>query len=303
MTVTVVLTTCNRARFLQRAVQSVLAQTWTDFELIIVDNASRDETPRIVKGFADPRIRYVRHAVNLGGPAARNTGIKQARGRYVAFLDDDDQWLPSKLEAQVRKMEDAPPEVGLIYTGTEVIDEQTGALYRRYVPVFRGDVYQRLLMGTILGSVSSVLVRRACFDRVGFFDEELKSCQDWDMWLRLAEHVQFDYVPEVLTRISWHGKQISTDLRSLIPGRTRMVRKHRQRFQRYPEIYVIHLKRLGKLHCLNGTWAEAVGWFGMAIRVRPVEVIKIFGWAVWELPRLKLCSQEKTFRKMRPDED
>ncbi|VAX38260.1 hypothetical protein MNBD_UNCLBAC01-2037 [hydrothermal vent metagenome] len=296
-TISVIISTYNRAPLLKRAISSVLVQTFQNFELIIVNNASVDNTEEVVQFFDDSRIRYVCHDKNKGGPAARNTGIKLAVGKYFAFLDDDDKWLPKKLSKQVKKMDASSEKVGLVYVGTEIVDNKTQKTLRSYEPQFKGNVYKYLLVRTILGSVSSVLIRKECFGKVGLFDEELSSCQDWDMWLRISQEYEFDFVPEFLVKIYMHDVQISNNLAALIPGRTRMVQKHKDKFLQYPEIYVIHLKRLGKLHCLNGTWKEAASWFKKAVSVRFIEVFKILAWCILELPRIKFFSKEKNFKK------
>ena len=114
--VSVVIPTHNRAGFLQAAIQSVLNQTFQDFEIIVVDDASEDQTTEIVRSFSDPRIRYMRHESNKGQGASRNDGIRQASGEYIALLDDDDEWLPEKLAKQVALLDSSPSQVGMIYT-------------------------------------------------------------------------------------------------------------------------------------------------------------------------------------------
>jgi len=293
----VVISTYNRAQRLRRAVNSVLTQTLDDFELIIVDNASMDQTPEVARGFNDPRVRYIRHERNKGGSAARNTGIKSARGRFIALLDDDDEWFPQKLEKQIRKIQQVPAQIGLIYVGSEIFDEDKQKIVGVNHPKFRGQVYERLLLSTIIGSVSSALIRKECFDQVGLFDEELTSCQDWDMWLRIARRYEFDFLPDILTRINVHGQQISSSYQAMIPGRTRMVEKHLEEFKNHPEVLVVHLKRLGKLHCINGTWKEAWPWFKKAVEVNACEAVKITAWCLLELPYVKYFSAARHFKK------
>jgi glycosyltransferase involved in cell wall biosynthesis len=295
--VSVVIPTHNRAHLLGRAVNSVLRQTFTDFELIIVDDASADDTASVIRGFRDRRIRYTRHGSNLGAPVARNTGISKAQGDYIGLLDDDDEWYPGKLEKQVLKFSEVSERVGLIYTGHE-LRENNGRLLRTCRPEARGDVHLRLLLGTTLASPTP-LIRKTCFQKVGFFDESLKSCQDWDMWKRISDHYEFDYVPEILAIVYRHEEHISSDFSAMIPGRTRMVEKHLAEFREHPEILVIHLKRLGKMHCINGTWKEAIHWFREALKVNPLELFKIAAWCVLELPRVKLLSREAKFRRFR----
>jgi glycosyltransferase involved in cell wall biosynthesis len=279
--------------------ESVLSQTFQDFELIVVDDRSTDRTREVVQSFHDPRIRYICHEANKGGPAARNTGIKLAKGRYIALLDDDDEWLPLKLEKQVRKMRESTARIGVIYVGSEIYDEREKRVVEIHEPRYRGNVYQPLLLGTTLsGSMSSVLIKRECFAEAGLFDEGLSSCQDWDMWLRISARFEFDFIPEILARINMHEKQISTDYTALIPGRVRMVEKHWEEFERYPDVFVVHLKRIGKLYCLNGRWPEAVVWFKKAVAVRRREIIKIIAWCVLELPWVMHSSEVKRFKKL-----
>lgn len=294
--ISVVIPTHNRANLVGRAIKSVLSQTFEDFELIVVDDASSDDTEEVVKQFQDSRIKYVRHQKNMGAPATRNTGIRIAKGTYIGLLDDDDVWLPTKLEKQTTKFRDVSSKVGLIYCGLEVKRDDGNGIEAVYYPEYRGDVRIRLLKGTTIGSPTP-LIKAECFQKVGVFDESLKSCQDWDMWKRISEHYEFDFVPEVLARMYLHGNQISSDFSSMIPGRTRMVEKHLDEFRRHPDILVIHLKRLGKLHCINGTWKEAICWFREAVKVNIFEIFKILAWCLIELPKVKFLSRAKNFKR------
>jgi len=294
--VSVVIPTYNRKLMLKRALDSVLNQTLKDIEIIVVDNASVDGTEAFIKNIQDPRIRYIKHETNRGGPAARNTGIKNAKAPFIALLDDDDECFPTKLEKQLEVFKQASVNTGLVYTSAEIYDESKQKRICVNPTGFRGQVYTRVLLGTIFGS-ATILIKRECFDKVGVFDENLSSCQDWDMWLRIARYFEFDYVDEVLARVNMHGEQISTDYAKLIPGRTGMVKKHADEFKKYPDIYVTHLKRIGKLHCLNGTWPQGLGWFRDAIAVNPLEIVKITAWILFEWPRISLFSQSKNFKK------
>src|SRR5678815_5471292 len=115
--VSVVIPTRNRAEFLRAAIQSVLNQTFQGFEIIVVDDASEDKTPEIVRTFTDTRMTYVRHDTNKGQGVTRNDGISRASGEFIALLDDDDEWLPGKLEKQIRVLDSSRSDVGLVYTG------------------------------------------------------------------------------------------------------------------------------------------------------------------------------------------
>jgi len=296
--VSVIISTYNRRARLERAVRSVLGQGFAQFEIIIVDNASEDDTQEYVKSINDPRVRYIKDEINKGGPAARNTGIRNSRAGFIALLDDDDEFLPDKLDKQVKKFLQTSVQVGLLYTGSEIFNEQKQSITKINRPIYRGDVYRRLLLSNIF-PLNSTLIKKECFDKVGFFDETLSSCQDWDMWMRIAREYEFDYIPEVLARVNEHEDQISTNYSFLIPGRIRMVNKHRDEFEKYPEIFVIHLKRIGKLHCLNGTWLKATGWFKEAISINLLEIFKIAAWFIFEFPWVGLFSQNKNIRKFK----
>jgi len=294
--VSVIIPTYNRTKLLERAVNSVLRQTYKELELIIVNDSSKDETEKVIKKYADDRIKYICHQKNLGGPAARNAGIRAAKGEYVALLDDDDEWFPEKLEKQVKHFSEVSNKVGLVYSGFEVIDMNGNVIHKTY-PKFKGNLYMRLLERSMIGGSSVPLIKRACFEKVGLFDKSLKSCQDWDMWMRIAKYYEFDFVPEILTKIYSHFHQISSDYSRMIPGRTRMIEKHINAFQKYPDILIIHLKRMGKLHCINGTWKEAFYWFREALKVNKYEILKILAWCILELPRVKFFSRAKNFKR------
>ncbi len=295
--VSVIIPTYNRSHLVQRAVKSVLAQTYDDFELIVVNDASTDKTKEVIRNFEDKRIIYICNEQNRGASAARNMGIISARGKYIALLDDDDEWLPEKLEKQIKRFQQVSDKVGLIYSGAKVRKGSANTTLKTYFPKCRGNVRDKLLIGTTICGLHTVLIKKECFEEVGLFDELLTSCQDWDMWKRIAEHFEFDFVENVLSITYFHENQISSDYSALIPGRTRMVQKHWDDFQKHPGILTIHLKRLGKLHCINGTWKEAIYWFKEALKVNFLEIVKIVAWCVIELPIAKYFSRAKNFRK------
>jgi glycosyltransferase involved in cell wall biosynthesis len=182
--VSVVIPTYNSAAFLGAAIQSVLSQTYSDFEVVVVDDGSTDNTESVVHSFGD-QVCYVKQQ-NKGAGAARNHGIKRSRGEYVAFLDADDLWLPGKLGEQIPLL-DRDPELGLVYSDWAVVPEQgeVGPSYLRNLPAAGGYVFDELVQcGFIL--TSGTIVRRSCLDDVGCFDETLSIAQDYDLWLRIC---------------------------------------------------------------------------------------------------------------------
>ena len=210
--VSVIVPTHNRVGLLAEAVHSVLAQTFADFEVIIVDDGSTDRTADRVAGIGDPRVQY-HYQVNAGPSRARNAGIALARGEFVAFLDDDDSWLPEKLERQMDVLT-ARPHVDVVYCGFTFVGaegEELAIDYHR--PASRGSLYVDLMFENVItGSASAALLRKSCFTDVGLFDDALLAWEDQDLWRRLALAGKvFLYLDEKLVRIRWHASNIQKD--------------------------------------------------------------------------------------------
>jgi len=248
-TISVIIPTYNRSNLLKRAINSVLNQTFKDFELIVVDDNSADDTKEVVNRFGagDSRIKYIRHKRNKGGSAARNTGIKHAKGEYIALLDDDDEWLPEKLEKQLNKFSELPSEYGVVYTGFSFSSESGTKIDIQ--PIYHGRVFEALLEKCILGSPTP-LIKKFCFRKAGLFDEKLPGCQDWDMWLRISKYYKFDFVSKILAKHYVHGQQISVNLRDKISARNRFINKHWFELNKHPEILGKHFNRIGILYSL-----------------------------------------------------
>jgi glycosyltransferase involved in cell wall biosynthesis len=195
-TVSVVMAAKNYARFLPAAVESVVAQTFADWELVVIDDGSTDHTPAAVKPFlADKRVRYFR-SDRLGQPRAKNLGAGLARGELVAYLDADDAWRPTKLEKQLALLRDKP-EVGVCFCRRSLIDERGDPRPTNDPPAPRGRVLPEIYLRNFV-CFSSVVVRRQVFDHVGGFDQEWDLSIDYDLWLRAARHYEFDYVDDEL---------------------------------------------------------------------------------------------------------
>ena len=201
--VSVIIPTHNRATVLPRAVKSVLEQTFTDFEVLIVDDCSTDDTARVMADLelVDPRIRGFRHGVNRGSAATRNTGIANAVGEYLAFLDDDDEFLPNKLEEQVRALDDAPCDVGMAYVWSEFVGP-SGEIVGSRCRTEEGDLFiDALILRLSIGIASTGMVRAAALDAVGRFDESVLRCEDLEIMCRLCRHYKISYIPKILSRL------------------------------------------------------------------------------------------------------
>jgi O-antigen biosynthesis protein len=241
--VSVVLPTYNRAHLLPRTLRSVSAQTFGDFEVLVVDDGSTDDSASVVAAHGDGRVRYLRQPANAGVGAARNRGLREARGDLIAFLDSDDEWLPEKLERQVAVLRDAPDEIGLVYTGVQTVRSDGTTSVGR--PQDRGDVYREMLWRNVIhGGGSNVVIRRGVVAAVGFFHEGLSAIEDYEYWLRITRFFRVEFVDEPLIR--YHDPR-GAERRSLALGanldaRWWMYRRHADEMRRAGVAHLFLLK-------------------------------------------------------------
>jgi len=205
--VTVIIPTYNCARYIGEAVDSVLAQTYPVHEILVVDDGSTDNTRDVLSKYREP-VRYIPQK-NAGPPAARNNGILQATGDYIAFLDSDDLWLPHKLQAQMECFQQHP-EYGMVYCDMKTFDD-TGILEEsvkitRHLTYYTGDIFPQLFAETIF-QTSALVVRRTCFDKVGLLDTTLPMGDDYEIFLRLARYYHVGCVDEPLILYRQHPSQ------------------------------------------------------------------------------------------------
>ncbi|MDN4495103.1 glycosyltransferase family 2 protein [Ureibacillus aquaedulcis] len=221
--VSVIIPTYNRANQVLEAIQSVLNQTYQDFEILVIDDNSSDNTSQIINDLKDPRIYYYKLSKNQGAPTARNIGIKKSKGDLIAFLDSDDQWVFNKLEKQIEIINN-DNNIGLVYTGIKVINNQ----YEKVIkPCKRGDLSESLLKENYVGSTSSILVKKDLMIEAGGFDLTFKSCQDWDLFIKLSQKTEIDFVEQPLVLYFEHdGERISTNPKSVLDGYYKIQKKY-----------------------------------------------------------------------------
>lgn len=272
--ISVIIPTYNRGNYLCSAIKSVLNQTFEDFEIVVVDDASTDNTRQVVDKFDDKRIRYIRHKENKGGSAARNTGIKRSKAKFIAFLDDDDLWMPSKLEKQLDLI-NTNLETGAVYTGICILNK-SDKIIRFESSSFTGSIFPHILKKNYVGGCSQLLVRKECFNRIGLFDENLLAGQDWDMWIRLAKHYQFDYVNEPLVLYRVHDRRISTNPRAQMQAMKFMFKKFSKDLNisdNHREILGFWHYRFGIFYCACGDLGKGKKEFVKAITNDPYSII------------------------------
>jgi glycosyltransferase involved in cell wall biosynthesis len=224
--VSVIIPTRDRWPLLATTLRGALSQQGVQHEVIVVDDGSHDETPERLAAVGDSRLRVLRHERSRGVSAARNTGIAQARGEWLAFLDDDDLWSPRKLGAQV-----AAARAGgatFAYSAAIVLDDQRRAIEVLPAPDPEGLISRLLPGNAIPAGASNVLASAAAVSAVGGFDESLAHFADWDLWIGLADRGRGAACPEVLMAYLQHERSmLVTDKSGLVGEFNRLARKHR----------------------------------------------------------------------------
>lgn len=269
--VSVVITTYNRADLVGDAIDSVLDQSYENLELIIVDDASTDDTQSVIEQYNDERMTYVKHDTNQHLSAARNTGIKMSSGKYISFLDDDDVWKKTKLERQVEKFENASDQFGLVYCWMDYYNN--GKVIKERHPTLRGDIYPRPLSSQPLGNGSTWLVRADVFEVVGNFDEDIHRGVDGDFLRRLCQEYHVDYVPEVLVvyRVGHGSSRITAEdeegIKTAIESESSKIEKYKLEFQNFPKQEAIVRAKMGWRWTQIGEWQNAFSEFKHAVRL------------------------------------
>ncbi|MBD2184528.1 glycosyltransferase [Planktothrix sp. FACHB-1355] len=200
--ISVIIPVYNGEKTIRETIESVLAQTFSDWELIIINDGSTDSTLEVIANIKDNRLKVFSYP-NAKQAASRNRGLSIAHGEFIAFLDADDVWMPDKLELQLKALQ-TNTQAAIAYSWTDCIDESGQFLRRGNHINLTGNVYAQMLLTDFLEHGSNPLIRRDALNQVGSFDESLPPAEDWDMWLRLAARYQFVAVPsvQVLYRIS-----------------------------------------------------------------------------------------------------
>ena len=279
--VSVIIPVYNRGEALRPTVDSVLAQSFGDWELIVVDDGSRDHTAEVVRSYTDPRVRYVRQE-NAGHSAARNHGLRLASGEFIAFLDHDDRWLPEKLALQVESLR-RRPECGLAYGRWYLSDEAGNRLEEAHRHQADGWVFKDLLREhNFLCTMSLPLMRTELVREVGGFDPVTDTADDLDLFLRIARVAQFAFLPEFVLEynVGNHSQQTLNLWRTYRANRVCMNKQlgwgapvtlaDRLAVGRtWGEIYAPAFRERGWHELRAGDFAKAWRSYGEAVKLRP----------------------------------
>ena len=278
--VSVIIPTFNRADLLPRAVNSVLYQTFTDYEIIIVDDCSSDNTQDVMATLSGPSIRQIRHDRNKGQSAAINTGIANARGEYVAFLDDDDEWLPNKLDGQVQILDSSADNVGLVYGHMDRIEDSTGRLIPSYRSIAEGDIFEDALALNIPGPTIVLLVRSSIARDIGGFDEDLSRYNDADFICRVSRHYHVTVFPQVVARAHFdhEHEQMGHEEPKYLADAVNFLRMHMDRFaselDERPRTLSTLFRRLARVEIVRGNRRAALSALVSAFRLDPLGVTR-----------------------------
>ncbi len=269
--VSVIIPTYNRVNSLTDSLTSITNQTYKNIELIVVDDNSSDNTKEIIFSLEIPNLKFLTHEKNLGAPAARNTGIKNCTGDFIAFMDDDDMWHPEKIERQLNYLIQNP-KVDAVFCEFKYVLKN-----KFYYPdkiMFDSNLLD-LSLNRSLGSFSLPLIKKNCIDVTGLIDINLPSCQDWDYWIRLVQNFNLKKISDCLVTRNLSKGQITSDINKKIKGREYLLNKHKALISKYPSIENIHLSRLGSLNTLAGNTKAAKDYFLKSFKTYPYSISTI----------------------------
>lgn len=249
--VSVIIPTYNRAPTLYRSIASVLCQTFSDFELIVIDDASTDHTESVIEAFSDSRLRYKRLATNLGGAEARNYGVRMASGEYIAFQDSDDEWCCTKLECIVKRLRASPAVGGIFSEFIQILNSGC-----RRIPHWNASSneichYEKLLERNVVGT-PTLVVRRSCFQKVRGFDPQMPRYQDWDLALRLTAVTTLEFIKVPLVLVYVTDGSISHDRGARVEALKMLYKKHRGAIDEDRRLKSVWLHMLGDSRMMVG---------------------------------------------------
>lgn len=284
--ITAVITTYKRnSSLVERAIKSVVSQTYNNIELLVVDDNSDNNDSygikKIVQKYADQGVKYLTYPGNRGANYARNYGLAHADGEFIAYLDDDDEWLPEKLEKQIAVFTDK--DVALVYCRSKAVNDMTGKEKDGDYCIHRGNVYPQLMLKNFIGSASFALLRTSCVRNVGGFDEELLASQDADLWIRLSEKYKIDYVDEILCIYHIHnGERITENPYKRIQGIERINEKNKEYLKKDRETRWIRNMKLTPYYAMNAQLAKALQIWAFCCTTCPQNI----GKNIWYLKRI-----------------
>lgn len=289
--ISIIIPAYNSESVISRTIESVLAQTYDNWELIIVDDGSTDNTKEVVGQFVkkDKRISYIWQKNSGGAASPKNTGFKYAKGDFIAYLDHDDEWLSQKLEKQIELFK-SNDKLGVVSCNVFVINEIEKTSGERKLSRFKSVKDLLASAGNYVFSNSSAVIPKKVIEKVGPRDENLKLFEDQDMFIRIAEAgYDIDSPPEILLKYYISKKSLSQNFEKAAQDYERFINKHRNLLEKYPKVFSSHLRHLGTTCMLSGNGKKARNIFLESIKIFPslkgllVLFFSIFGSKIFTL--------------------
>jgi len=272
-TISIIIPTINRSHLISRSIESILNQTYQNFEIIIVDSSQNEETKKIIENFQKfgKRIIFFSFREKRGIAAARNFGIKKSNGEYLAFQDDDDEWLPDKIEKQIQvfKNLNSDSEVGVVYTGFYTFEGNK----KFYIPkedvlLREGDIHKELLKGNFV-STQTMLIHKRCFAKAGLFNENLPSFEDWEFAIRVSKFFRFRIIDEPLVNAYIQEDSNSRNINNYVRSLEIIIKEHFDDFFNEKVLLAKYYSLLGHYYCSNGNMMKGRSYFIQELKIYP----------------------------------
>jgi len=277
--VSIVLPTYNRAHLIERAVKSLLQQAFNNFEIIIVDDNSSDNTFDVVSKINDSRIKYFKNDANLGPSGSRNKGMQAASGEYIAFQDSDDEWMLNKLELMLSVFESSTEKPGMVFSSVyQLLNDGKKTKYPTVSnPIDSSRIYESILFNNFVATPAAIITRE-CFEKVGLFDTDLKCFEDYDFFIRVAKEFKVIHIAEPLViqhqsigGVNTPKYHVRAEMLKII------IEKHYTEFVKYPSALAERYFRLGDFYCLSGENKRGLEFMFKALRLRVYNIQYIIG--------------------------
>lgn len=256
--ISIILPTYNRFEYLKKAINSILIQSYQNFEILVIDDCSSDKTEKSINSFSDKRIRYLKNRINLGHSKSRNIGIRNALGEYIAFIDDDIEWFPEKLSIQIEILKNSHNDVGGVFTSYYKIWDKKRRLLPENGGVIPGLTFFDSLLYENFIDTPALLIKKQCIEKCGVFDENMKCFVDWDLSIRIAKEFKLEFIKK--------PQYLSNDLPGSVTRQSSRIRAHNLEYvlnkfykdiSKNKKIESIHTARIGLLYVLAGDVVKA----------------------------------------------
>lgn len=273
--ISVIMPVYNRAQTVDLAIQSVLRQSYPNFELIIVDDGSTDSTVEVVSGLSDPRIVFLQLEQNSGAAFARNQGIKKSKGRMISFLDSDDYYEPDFLKISYQTLSETPPKIGFMWTGVRYhgID---GIKESSWAPAYKENTYITFLNDLQIGTGAGICIKREVFDICGLFDETLPAAEDTEFFLRISQRFDYVYTKDILVNIHKNSAdRLSENFIKVARAYNAFIESHLKEIEKDEELQKKFYYKLMWLNHRMKNSKKAWAYFKKAPKTNPKFVLKL----------------------------